>query len=398
MLIIEYRGVVSIMLKKFEVKNFKNFKENIVIDFSNIGGYQFNTDCITDNLISKMLIYGRNATGKTNLGRAIMDIKFNLHNLFSDRILGKLNEILYINVDSDDNYAEFKYTFTFDDKELVYKYSKLSMTQLRDEELIIDGHMIFYYNFLDHKYNFDNLDYIEAESVITSRFLDSVKEIENAEDLDVRTLPFMRWLINNAALAEYSILLKLDDYIRRMSILTVGSMVRTNRVSDNFFDTLKDPNKLKDFEEFLNFMGVECRLVLEKLPDGKSELYFKHKELVPFYENDSSGTLALVDLYRKYFIGKTPSMMYLDEFDAFYHFEMAENLLKYFKIKFPNCQIILTSHNTNLITNRIMRPDCLFILSKSGQLTSLCNATNRELREGHNLEKMYISGEFDRYE
>ena len=45
-----------------------------------------------------------------------------------------------------------------------------------------------------------------------------------------------------------------------------------------------------------------------------------------------------------------------------------------------------------------MRPDCLFILSSSGTLTSLCNATQRELREGHNLEKMYISGEFEKYE
>ena len=38
------------------------------------------------------------------------------------------------------------------------------------------------------------------------------------------------------------------------------------------------------------------------------------------------------------------------------------------------------------------------ILSRKGTLTALCNATQRELREGHNLEKMYISGEFEKYE
>lgn len=41
-----------------------------------------------------------------------------------------------------------------------------------------------------------------------------------------------------------------------------------------------------------------------------------------------------------------------------------------------------------------MRPDCYFILTKN-KLTSFANATNRELREGHNLEKLYMSGEFN---
>ena len=49
-----------------------------MIDFSNVDGYQFSTDCITEQLISKMIIYGRNATGKTNFGKALLDIRDNL--------------------------------------------------------------------------------------------------------------------------------------------------------------------------------------------------------------------------------------------------------------------------------------------------------------------------------
>ena len=235
------------MLKKFEVKNYKNFKENIAIDFANIGGYQFNTDCITDNLISKMLIYGRNATGKTNLGTAIMDIKYNLY-----YTTGGVNNV-YINADSNDDYVEFKYTFTFDNKELVYKYSKFSFDELRDEELVIDGHRIFDCDFMTNEYNFDNLNYISAESVLKDRYLDSVKKNDNTEEVIERTLPFMRWLINNVALPTNSILLKLYDYVSRMYFLTAGntSTYRIRRFYDNFFDIINNPNQLKDFEEFL---------------------------------------------------------------------------------------------------------------------------------------------------
>ena len=45
------------MLKKFEIKNFKNFKEKIVVDFGKVGGYQFNPECISHDTLGKMLIY-----------------------------------------------------------------------------------------------------------------------------------------------------------------------------------------------------------------------------------------------------------------------------------------------------------------------------------------------------
>lgn len=62
-------------------------------------------------------------------------------------------------------------------------------------------------------------------------------------------------------------------------------------------------------------------------------------------------------------------------------------MLLVLKETYPKCQIILTSHNTHLLSNKFMRPDCLFILSGKGILTSFCNSTQRELKEEHNLEK-----------
>ena len=295
--------------------------------------------------------------------------------------------------------AIFSYEFRFEDNELVYRYARFSNQELKDEELRINGKVIFCCDFENNKFDFKNLEYINAETASIDRYLQSI----DMGDLGLQEpkLPFLRWLISNVALSNDSVLIKLANYVRRMLMITAGNAIlrMPRRTNDSFYELLEGSNRLKDLEDFLNEMGIECKLVLQKLPDGQRELYFGHEKLVPFYETASSGTLALVDLYRR-LIPKSwaPSFIYLDEFDAFYHYEMAEKVVNFFKRRYPKCQIIMTSHNTNLMTNRLMRPDCLFILSKAGTLTALCNATERELREGHNLEKMYISGEFDKYE
>ena len=384
------------MLKKFCLKNYKTFKNEIVIDFSNIAGYQFSTDCISNGLISKMLIYGRNATGKTNLGRAITDI--------CGTVFGSVRferEGIFLNADSDEEAAEFIYEFIFGEDDVIYKYKRKSPQELKDEELIVNGNSIFRCDFKNDTYNFDNLLYINAETARVDRYMQMLRTEDADDELHDSQLPFFRWLANNSAFDNDSPLIKLLSYVRRMNMVTVSNaiMAKPRQYNENFFDSLDNEKKLQDFEDFLNIMGIECRLVIKRLPDGQRQLYFRHHRLVPFSETASSGTLALVHLYRRLIPRDwEPSFIYLDEFDAFYHYEMAENVMKFLKSRYPESQIIMTSHNTNLMTNRLMRPDCLFILSRSGSLTSLCNATPRELREGHNLEKMYISGEFEKYE
>ena len=39
------------MLKHFKVNNFKNFKDDLNMDFSDVNGYKFSQDCITNDLI-----------------------------------------------------------------------------------------------------------------------------------------------------------------------------------------------------------------------------------------------------------------------------------------------------------------------------------------------------------
>jgi len=165
--------------------------------------------------------------------------------------------------------------------------------------------------------------------------------------------------------------------------------------SSDYFDFIFDPAILKEFEQFLHAAGITKGLTVNRDHDGKQRLYFDTATPLPFFRVASSGTKALYNFFYWYKTAKDVSMMFIDEFDAFYHYELAETIVSLLE-KMSQTQVILTSHNTNLLTNRIMRPDCYFILTQ-GRISSLANATSRELREGHNLEKLYMSGEFNVY-
>jgi len=165
------------------------------------------------------------------------------------------------------------------------------------------------------------------------------------------------------------------------------------RIQNKIIEYIIENNLIDDFERFLNDSGIKCKLIVKKTPSGENVLYFNHKRPIPFVNNMSSGTGALLVFYYYYKKIDNVSFIYLDEFDAFYHFELSERIIKILE-DLDNCQTIATSHNTDLLSNKIMRPDCFFVLTDE-KLVSIVNSTNRELREGHNLEKLYKSCEFD---
>lgn len=390
------------MLKRFMLKNYKNFKNELILDLSKVAGYKFNSDCITNDTITKSIIYGRNATGKTNLGTAMGDI---VDVVAGGARLYNPQKARIINADAEEMYVTFKYVFQFDSTIIDYMYEKNINDNLSYEKLTIDNDIIYEIRFEQEQFDVIRLEKINAETLQIDKYISSIRRegIElDIEQEEREQSPFLRYLLTHGALAPDSVLFKLEDYIIRMRFYSVNQSMmfqRMPRMMVSFSDYLGEDDNLKHFEEFLNIMGVECKLLTLKTAEGHFALYFKHKKPISFFQNASSGTLSLTNFYMRYVaMARIPSFIYMDEFDAFYHYEMAEKLVKYFKVQYPMTQMILTTHNTNLMCNQLMRPDCLFILSRDGRLTALCDATERELREGHNLEKLYIGGEFEQYE
>lgn len=118
-------------------------------------------------LLSKMLIYGKNATGKTNLGIALMDICSNIFGYTN------VEEGCFLNADFQGECVLLSYTFVFGNDEILYEYSKDSYKELRNEKLCINGKQIFCCDFANGEFDFCNLKYINAETLNTERYLQS---------------------------------------------------------------------------------------------------------------------------------------------------------------------------------------------------------------------------------
>ena len=164
-------------------------------------------------------------------------------------------------------------------------------------------------------------------------------------------------------------------------------------------DMLQRNGSLKAFKEFLKPFGLEYNLGFE-IVNNQSILYayFNNGQKAPFLSIASTGTKALYLFYCwNVFAFSNTSLLFIDEFDAFLHYEASETIIKLLN-KQKHFQTILTTHNTSLLSNELSRPDCSFIMSTTTenviQIKNLANSTDREIRKVHNLEKMYRSGAF----
>lgn len=364
------------MLKLFEVSGFKNFKDTISLNFADVRDYKFNTNCITDHLVSKGIIYGRNSVGKTNFGLALFDI---VSHLSTKNVTPNLYDY-YLNVASLDDYAEFHYVFQFEADCIDYGYRKNDKRTLIYEKLVLNDNLLYEYDYLKNRGTTDGIK--ELAPTLNWTF----------QDTDC----ILKYVINNTVLDDIHPLRKMMRFVNSMlwfRSLGEDRYIGLKTKSDDYYDFVMEDDVLHELEQFLHNSGIEENLVAKTDVDGIKRLYFDTEIPLPFFKVASNGTKALYTFFYWYKTAKDVSLMFIDEFDAFYHFELSESIVSLLE-KMPNTQVLLTSHNTNLLTNKIMRPDCYFILTKD-KLISLANATKRELREGHNLEKLYMSGEFN---
>ncbi|MDY5678540.1 MAG: AAA family ATPase [Candidatus Methanomethylophilaceae archaeon] len=369
------------MLDYFSVSNYKNFGNTVTLDFRKSKDYPFNQNLIRDGLINKALLIGVNGSGKTNLGLAIFDIVYTLTDSIADS--EQVDESTFINGDSDLSYAEFSYGFQSDGSRFRYTYRKTAPRTIIYESLSIDDSVVFIRDGSISDYS--GLDIIGAESLRVDSISDG-------------PLAVMRYVHNNTVQTEDSPVSRIMAFIEGMLYLRstqdgcrfIGPM-RGGETPEMY---VVDNGLVDGFEEFLHETGkVDMELGLSRGPFGDLLVQRTAKKDLLFGKVASSGTKALLDLYYCMNHFKDISFLFMDGFDVFYHHEVAVRILSRMCVE-GGFQTVFTSHNTSLIDNGIMRPDCYMVL-RDGCIWLFPELTDRELRQGHSLEKMLRNGVFD---
>lgn len=368
---------VTVMLTKFAVKNFRGFADRIEWDLSRPSNYSFNTYAIKDGVIKNGIIYGPNGSGKTNFSEALFDIVYHMTQKYKK--VDYFQNYVYagdtrLNVD-------FEYTFKFDSQSIEYVYSKNASGALVNELLKVNGATVF-------KRTGGGLELDECQFPIN-------KEAKKNLEMNANSISIVNYLLTSYPLAGDHYLIRMRDFVN--SMLWFRCLKNNEYIGFDNVVTILDEyiikNKLiQDFSDFLfNVSGQKFVFDLEKSTD--KQLFWKVGEGSLYFDNTiSTGTQSLHLLYYWLKNLNNASFVFIDEFDAFYHFKLAFEVCK--QLFNLNCQVFTSSHNTYLMTNDLLRPDCNFIL-QDNKIKPLQACTDKELRFGHNMEKLFRGGAFE---
>ena len=144
------------MLKKFEVEGFKSFENKFTLDLSKTHSHDSNREIVDNGITRVCSIFGKNGSGKRNLGLALLDA---MNHLTDGREKTSIAINPYLNLDRND-FAEFTYYFSFGNDDIIYNYRKAAVDELLYERVDINGNIAIkkFYNYIENMILINSID------------------------------------------------------------------------------------------------------------------------------------------------------------------------------------------------------------------------------------------------
>lgn len=417
------------MLLEYRFKNYKSFKDENI--FSMIGVRSFK-EHEPDNVIqlenTKILktavIYGNNASGKSNFVSGFQSMKRIVKASFRDALLEKENplhiEKFLLNTETEKAPSIFEVVFIYENIRYRYGFEIvknkiarewLYYTSKKETPLFIRENDKYVINKTSFREGI-NLDTKTRENVLflslvaqfngtvsnkIINWFDKINFISGIHDMSYGLYTIQK-LKNDSKFNKWLSLLLKHLEISNISIEEVDFSVDE---MDNVIKDVKD-EKLKKFFSALQQLKDNSKKIQISTWHRKYDKNNLLVDTVPFDfdTQESEGTKKFVNLLGPWFDtllnGK---ILVVDELDSRLHTQLTKRLIELFhKYNNKSAQLIFTSHDVNLLDKDIFRRDQIWFVEKDqfgvSHLYSLADFKTEKVRNTSSFARNYLNGKY----
>ncbi len=413
------------MLIDFSVENFLSIKEEVCFSLLASSDKSLDNNLITgekalkkNSLLRSAVLYGANASGKSNILKALDNLKY-LVVTSSQNIPGQKIRFLPFKLDEKCLSKPSKFNINFVQGGIRYNY-KVSFTS----EKVIDESLYYYpkgteaiiferNDTINYKFTIDK----SKQKGMAERTLENVFYLSNSAQQNYdKTLKPFEWFSNvlnvigpTERLDKYATV-KLMDKDEKWKNVVLGALVVADLgISDLHASikevTLEDLSKLSPADQNLDNLSFSpkkyhaSQIDLKFFHNGFDE---KHNKIdVQFdIDEESDGTQRLFSLIGPWMNSlKNGSILVIDELDSKLHPFLCEYLIGMFnnpEINTSNSQLVFTTHNSTFLDQDIFRRDQIWFTEKDAEFgnTNLFSLLEFKQRRDANIEKGYLAGRY----
>jgi len=422
------------MLIEFNVENFLSFKDLTTLSMVEVKSFKEHkaSHIIIDtgsnlNLLKSAIIFGNNASGKSNFLEALDFMKMTVLNSFRDALLGNnekafplekfaLNsktgkETSFFEIAFIQKGVKYRYGFELDFDKVVAEW--LYHTTSKEVYLFKRDQQDIEINKSAFKEGLGKKEDVK-ENVLFLSFLayHQKSEISNSIVQWFINLKFINGILDRGH-KRYTIdKLKSDKHffnwvLHFIKYLEIVNLSTTEEdVNDIDFETLKE--KQKD-EEIVNLL-TSMQKIQSKQPK-RDQLITYHRiydennvliDTVPFNfdKQESEGTKKLLYLLGPWYDAlRNGKVLIIDELDSRLHSHLTLRLIDFFhQFNSSTAQLICAVHDTSLLNKAIFRRDQIWFVEKNqfgaSELFSLADFKTDKVRNNSAFYKNYLEGKY----